>query len=201
MLRVLLDAGHGGKVDGTTENGVVEDTYTMQMAMHVQRQIMGSDWPIKTFLTRTKDVHVSHQDRARLASIHECDFAVSLHVNAIHDDRVRGAMAFYMPHDELSRAVGTRYVRAADMESLYVSNSGSVLPRAKRSTEALVDKWPRVVKVLRPYKIPCALYEMGFSTNKKDADWLLSPAGQRETAAAIIASLVHALSIHQKIRS
>lgn len=194
-MKIFIDAGHGGSVDGVTANGIIEDTYTLQMSLHVARLLKGSDYRLEPVLSRKTDKRLTLAARAKAAKKHGCDFALSLHVNANGDPRVSGPMAFYMPGDLVGRGVAARYMHAVGREGFYIPGAGGAMRRPTKPSAATPENWPRVFNVLKPYKIPCCLLELGFATNQSDALWLQSPAGQRETAAAIFAGLVRAQAL------
>ena len=64
----VLDAGHGGKDQGTSLNKVLEKDLTLQLTNRVAALIRKNKPGIKVVLTRTDDTFVSLEDRCKIAS-------------------------------------------------------------------------------------------------------------------------------------
>lgn len=78
---IVIDPGHGGKNEGTTENGFQEKSMTMTTAMAMYEELCKYD-NVEVYLTRTSDVNLSLEKRAQYAADKNADFLFSIHYNA-----------------------------------------------------------------------------------------------------------------------
>ena len=77
----VLDAGHGGKDQGTSLNKVLEKDLTLQLTNRVAALIRKNKPGIKVVLTRNDDTFVSLEDRCKIASKARADLFLSIHIN------------------------------------------------------------------------------------------------------------------------
>lgn len=78
---IVIDPGHGGINEGTTENGFQEKSMTMTTAMAMYEELCKYD-NVEVYLTRTADVNLSLEERAQYAKSVDADFLFSIHYNA-----------------------------------------------------------------------------------------------------------------------
>lgn len=78
---VVLDAGHGGDDPGTNGNGFVEKNIALEITKKVG-EILKDHKDIKVLYTRTKDVFVTLDGRAKFANDAYANLFVSIHCNA-----------------------------------------------------------------------------------------------------------------------
>ncbi len=79
LFTVCLDAGHGGKDNGSDANGRIEKNDTLKITKAVAEYM--SSLNIKVILTREEDIFLSPEKRAEIANSNEVDYFVSLHRN------------------------------------------------------------------------------------------------------------------------
>ena len=89
-LVIVIDPGHGGKNEGTIENGHLEKTMTMVTAMAMYEELLKFD-DVEIHLTRTDDRDISLEDRAAFAASVDADFLFSIHYNASANHELFGA--------------------------------------------------------------------------------------------------------------
>lgn len=78
---IVIDPGHGGKNEGTIENGFQEKSMTMVTAMAMYDELRQYD-NVQVYLTRTDDRDMSLEERAEFAASVQADFLFSIHYNA-----------------------------------------------------------------------------------------------------------------------
>ncbi len=78
-LKVVIDAGHGGKDAGTTISGIVEKEIVIKVAQAVAESFENSN-EVEIILTRSNDEFISLNDRARKSK--DADLLISIHVDA-----------------------------------------------------------------------------------------------------------------------
>jgi len=87
---VVIDPGHGGDNNGTTESGFLEKEMTMATAKSMY-QTLTQFQNIEVYLTHWDDVDLSLKDRAVFAAEKKADFLISLHYNASESHQLFGS--------------------------------------------------------------------------------------------------------------
>ena len=77
----VLDAGHGGKDQGTSIRDVLEKDLTLNITNRVAALIRENRPGIKVVLTRTDDTFVSLDERCQIANRAKADLFLSIHIN------------------------------------------------------------------------------------------------------------------------
>src|SRR5699024_2512694 len=77
---VYLDAGHGGNDPGTSKNGLVEKTLTLDIAKRTRDQLESNGFIV--IMSRTSDITKSLVARTNEANKAKADIFVSIHINA-----------------------------------------------------------------------------------------------------------------------
>lgn len=80
---VVLDAGHGGKDYGASENGVNEKDINLAVVKKVGELISKKMKNARVVYTRDNDVFVTLQGRADIANKNKADLFVSVHTNSV----------------------------------------------------------------------------------------------------------------------
>ncbi len=80
---VVLDAGHGGKDYGASENNVNEKDINLAVAKKVGELISKKMKNTRVVYTRDNDVFVTLQGRADIANKNKADLFVSIHTNSV----------------------------------------------------------------------------------------------------------------------
>lgn len=171
---IAIDPGHGGANPGAVRYGLRESDNNLAVSLKLKSLLERQG--AQVVLTRAEDRAVTKdgaalkeelQARVDLAATKNADIFVSVHTNSNENTAINGAMTFY--YDEKSK------------------------PLAKRIQNAMVAKTGAVDKgdaygnflVLRSSKIPAVLVEMGFITNRAEAEKLASDAYRDRMAAGI----------------
>ncbi|OYP20997.1 hypothetical protein CG709_08115, partial [Lachnotalea glycerini] len=76
---VVIDAGHGGKDDGTEHFNTVEKEVNLDIVLKLKELLDASD--IKAYYTRLDDTKPSNADRVAFANSIKPDFFISVHNN------------------------------------------------------------------------------------------------------------------------
>jgi len=215
---VILDPGHGGRDPGavSASAGLREEEIVLDVAQRVERALAGNKG-VKVVLTRESDQGLRLGERVRLAEEAQGDVFVSIHVNGCPSQAARGAEVFFLSlkgsTDAEAHAVA-ELENAADDEDLPVPSEIAKLPfggdliqtathqRSSLLAEVLLEALgasrlaaTRGVKqanfvVLRSYRVPSALVELGFVSNSADARQLASPQHRQALAETIARGLL-----------
>jgi N-acetylmuramoyl-L-alanine amidase len=216
---VAIDAGHGGSDPGTSK---VEKHFNLEMARRIAARINAFNG-FEAVLTRDRDVFLDLDRRVDIASAHNADVFVSIHVNWAPNRAARGAEIFFLSPrgaryttnqvlKNPSRAAsefGLSDRQNSDLIHMLVDvNQQSVLRRSEQLAESILESMnkkglppTRSVKqkefaVLRTFETPSVLVETGFMSNKQDARILRSESGRRMIAEAIANGIVSYFSKH-----
>ncbi|NNV06720.1 N-acetylmuramoyl-L-alanine amidase [Geobacillus sp. MMMUD3] len=152
MVRIVLDAGHGGHDPGATANGLKEKDLTLDIVKCIGKMLDEYEG-VEVHYTRTDDRFVELAERAAIANRLKADFFLSIHINAsggtgfesyIYNGNVGKATIAYQNviHSEILRAIG------------------NVKDRGKKRAN---------LQVLRETSMPALLTENLFVDNKDDA--------------------------------
>lgn len=176
--KVWLDAGHGGKDPGAVGNGLKEKDITLAITLKVGKELERHG--VKVGYTRKNDKTVNLNSRGPLANKYGADVFVSIHTNA-HNSNAQGVETYSFPNSKngarLAKFIQDEVLKA----KLYTKNRGT-----KTANFA----------VLRQSKMPAALIETAFITNKQDAQLLKNK--QDEFATAIAKGILKYLGINYK---
>jgi N-acetylmuramoyl-L-alanine amidase len=183
MVRIVLDAGHGGHDPGAVANGLKEKDLTLAMAKHTGR-MLGEYEGVEVIYTRTDDRYLSLEERAAIANKVGADFFLSIHINAgggtgfesyIYNGNVSSATIAYQNviHAEIMKAIGD------------VKDRGK-----KRANYA----------VLRETCMPAILTENLFIDNPNDAAKLKSEQFLLQVAHGHVQGIVKAFGLKKKAK-
>ncbi len=166
---VIIDAGHGGKDGGAVWNGLVEKRLCLDVAKRLETALKKRG--LRTVMTRSTDTFVELEYRARKANRYSSSVFVSIHFNASRNRAVSGMETFY---------------RSSRGRSLASSIQRSLDRRVTGINRGIAN---RDYKVLRETRMPAALVECGFISNKAESKRCASPAHRQVLADAIAAGI------------
>ncbi len=102
---IVIDPGHGGKDPGALgRNKTTEKDVTLQVGL-ILRDMITQRLGKKVLMTRSRDVFVELEDRAKFANKHEADLFVSIHVNSHPRRSVRGLEVYHFGEASDRRAL------------------------------------------------------------------------------------------------
>lgn len=155
---IVIDAGHGGSDPGAAGNGIIEKTLTLDVAKRVEAKLKNAG--AKVLMTRTGDTFPTLKDRTDFAKKHYAETFVSIHGNSFNKPSANGVEVFYdssgNPNGDESRVLAqyiqNNIVKMTNLTDRGVKNTGFY--------------------VLKNNQVASVLVELGFMTNKEDADKL-----------------------------
>ena len=219
VARIVIDPGHGGKDSGSIGvNGVKEKEVTLAIAKRLKEQIEAR-MQVEVLLTRSGDEYVPLEQRTAFAQVKQADLFISIHANYSKDNQIGGIETFFLgltkdPRSQLIAAIenATAQQNLNQLEdtikkiTIYEKMNESkefaqkVHRQLFRSMKKLVaNARDRGVKrapfvVLIGTDIPAILVEIGFISNKKEAELIGSRKGQEKVAGAIFKGVEDYLS-------
>jgi N-acetylmuramoyl-L-alanine amidase len=181
MVRIVLDAGHGGKDPGAVANGLKEKDLTLAIVKHIGCMLSEYEG-VEVFYTRTDDRFLELEERAEIANKLNADFFCSIHINSgggtgfesyiFNDTKNTKTIACQnVLHQEIMKAIGN------------VKDRGE-----KRANYA----------VLRETKMPAILTENLFIDNANDATRLKSEQFLLQIAHGHVQGIVKAFGLKKK---
>ena len=170
FITVILDAGHGGRDGGAAWHGLVEKRLCLDVAQRVERILKARG--VRVVMTRRTDAFVELDARTRMANRYSRSVFVSIHFNANRKTSIHG------------------------MEGYYRSAAGKTLARSvlrsmdRRVTGINRGVFNRNFKVLRSTKMPAAVIECGYLSNRTEAKRCGSAAHRQAIAEGIAAGIM-----------
>lgn len=169
-LRVVIDAGHGGKDKGAYWHGTGESDLNLRVARKAESLLKAKGYPV--VMTRRSDIFISLSRRADIGNRYRNSIFVSIHFNASSDTRIHGAETFY------GGGVEGHYLAKAIQSEL--------VTRLK-----LRDRGARLGRytVLKKTRCPAVLVECGFISNTAERNRCKTDWYQTSCANAILAGI------------
>ncbi len=184
----VIDAGHGaftetGVLDvGTSHYGLTEAALVLDLAQRLQRLLEQRGWVAVT--TRDGDFTPYRlMQRALFAQKVGADVFISLHLNSHTSRRAHGVEVFYWrPEDYL----------LAELLQMKLSQRLGLRNRG-------VASFPYTVLVWSP--VPAVLVELGFLSNRREAQRLNNPQFREKAATVLAEGLAEWWQTQQRERS
>ena len=207
---VMIDPGHGFDDIGTSSallGDVNEATVNLDIALRI-RQILSDNKEIAVLMTHDDNavdgrisaadggepplnnlVLLTPEDRAVLANGQDIDLFVSIHCDSIPDKpEVSGMRAYYYNSGD-RRGLGAEALTTAiaNRFGVHMGNAAPT-PRVMTMTE------DNAFYVVKNIDVPSVLCEVGFVTNKTDAEHMLDEAWRQAAAEAIAQGILDYIS-------
>ena len=180
---VVIDPGHGGSDPGAVRRGVRESDLNLAVARHLLELIEAND-SIRAYTTRSSDVHMEVRERAYFGN-QIGDLFISIHHNASNDAGTHGVETLYSRRQVNSRSLDSRAF-AEIMQQNKIDELGSRGLRVRS----------RGFAVLRRTTIPAAMVELGFMSNSRELDRMITEEFQRSAARAIYNGILEAFEVY-----
>lgn len=168
-MRVILDAGHGGKDSGAVWGGVRESDLNLKVACLVEASL--KDRGYQVIMIRRSDATVSLKRRAQIANQYGNAIYVSIHFNATPNTGVRGVETFYVGKRGSYLA---NSIQRGMVSNLKVRNRGCQY---------------RQYSVLRNTACPAVLVECGFISNSYERSRCKTHSYQVAASRAIVSGI------------
>ncbi|SMC53649.1 N-acetylmuramoyl-L-alanine amidase [Fulvimarina manganoxydans] len=216
---IVIDPGHGGVDNGAIgENGVKEKDINLAAAKSL-RDSLETVSSIRVVLTREDDRFIALGERTAFAQKKDADLFISLHADSIRYHGLRGATIYTLSNrasDALSREIvenenAADQYGAPDLAAEAPEVFDILLDLTRRETvgysehfaTALLEDFRKAgirlinnpkrsagFRVLKAPDVPSVLVEMGFLSNEKDAELLMSEAWREKTMGTLAHSII-----------
>lgn len=212
---IVIDPGHGGIDPGAIgANGVFEKNITLAMARELKKQLE-STGRYRVALTRDEDVYLKLFQRVSFARSKKADLFISLHADSINQSGVQGASIYTLSEkasDQQTARLAERENRADLIAGVDLTHEDEqvadilvdltlrdTMNQSKFFANTIVREFGgqkiRTLEnphryagfaVLKAPEIPSVLVELGFMSNRKEAEQLSSPEHRRKIAGALV---------------
>ena len=151
MVKIVIDAGHGGSDSGAAYNGRLEKNDTLRLALDIGKIL--SDHGIDVSYTRTTDIYHSPYEKAMIGNNACADLFISIHRNAAQKPNTGTGIETLVYAD---RGVAAQLARNInnELETTGYRNRG-VIERPE-------------LTVLKRTTMPAVIVEAGFLNNNSD---------------------------------
>jgi len=187
VFTVIIDAGHGGKDEGTKTKTVKEKEITLAIAKQIEA--LAPKYNVKVILTRHTDTFMNPVARVNFAMQHNADAYVALHVNELRGYSYVSGMQVYIsgknPDFDQSRLLG----------SAVAQNLGADF----KISHTLQQRIERIYVLAENY-MPSILVECGFITNPADLK-LLTDSTKTLIIAQQVLTGIQAYANHNTINA
>ena len=188
---IVIDPGHGGKAEGTVQNGLKEKLLTLKTAQLLAGKLRSMGYIVYLTLTRTTDADFSLSQRSAFANNKHADLFISVHYNSAPSEQARGIEVFAFPlagspssDQVVTKESNSMPINAFDGQSSLlgwqvqkkiIQNTGSVDRGVKRKR----------LGVLRELNCPGILIECGFLSHPMESKACNSADYQEKLTRAI----------------
>lgn len=181
---VVIDAGHGGRDSGTYSKNYtyLEKDMTLEILLKLKK-LFDAQEEIKVYYTRTEDRRLTLNQRVDLANDLEADLFLSIHCNSHPNTTVHGTeILFNEKQDDLEGFNSRKFalICAEEVSKQFGLKNRGIIPRSSN------------VHIIGEAKMPVALVETAYMTNRSDLDVLVDPNRQSDAAFGMYQAILKA---------
>lgn len=211
---VVIDAGHGGHDPGaiSPHSGKREKDITLALARAIRDDLIASG-RVRVALTRSDDRYLVLEERYGIARRLKADLFISVHADAAENEQANGASIYTLSEVASDREAArlaarenkANIINGVDLGAHGGDVSSILLDLTQRETMNVASDFARLLQreasdavkfrshahrfasfvVLKAPDTPSVLFETGFISNKDDAEFLASSAGQKKVARGV----------------
>ncbi|WP_296647799.1 N-acetylmuramoyl-L-alanine amidase [Romboutsia sp. 13368] len=174
--KVFIDAGHGGKDNGASHNGYLEDVINLQIAHKLKNRLINEGLEVE--MSRNSDTSLSLSERAAKSNNSDADIFISIHQNASSSPSANGIETYYL---------GSRNKALATAVHNSIINSTSANDRSVREAN---------FQVLRDNNKVSILLECGFISNPSEGYKLNTDEYQNKVVDGIVSGVKNYFNIN-----
>ncbi len=180
---IVVDAGHGARMPGAIKNGIQEKDINLSIAMYLKEMFDGYSGNIGVYYTRTQDVDPTFQQRADLANKTDADLFISIHSNSSGTGNFTGENGTQVLYSESDDGE----LSSKRFAEICLSN---VRDELQSKDMGLVEGDD--IYIIRSSKVPIALVEVGFMSNRVELEKLVDKDYQKKAATGIFNACIQA---------
>lgn len=181
MVKIYVDAGHGGSDPGAQGNGINEKDITLKIAKKVQ-EYLGDYSNASVKMSRTGDSYPTLTQRTNEANAWGADFFLSIHINS-------GGGTGYEDFVYTTISGGSKTGKIRSSIHTEVMKQNGLSDRGKKKEN---------LHVLRESAMPAVLTENGFIDNTAEANKMKSQTWINDVARGHVNGLAKAFNLKKK---
>ena len=228
ISRIVIDPGHGGRDPGAQVRGLNEAELVLDIATRLER-LLSKEPGVEVVMTRHTNAYVALEERTAIANRTGADLFLSIHVNAIKNQAVRGFETYvlnFAPNPEAEAvaarenagsartmanlpdiveaiALNNKIDESRDFAAMIQTSMQDRLRRADHTVRNLGVKQAPFM-VLIGATMPSVLAEVSFLSNRDEAGLLRTQKYRQQIAEALLAGVMqyqHSLKTPPVLRS
>ncbi|MGG3644601.1 N-acetylmuramoyl-L-alanine amidase family protein [Bacillus wiedmannii] len=145
MVKIMLDAGHGGHDSGAVGNGLREKDIVLKIALKTQEILVNRFNNVEVHLTRYDDTFVTLSGRAAYANQKGVDAFVSIHCNS---GGGYGFESFRQTGVNDARTVGFQNAIHKHLSAVFANNVSPYRDRGMKQNDLAVLRQTNMIAVL-----------------------------------------------------
>jgi N-acetylmuramoyl-L-alanine amidase len=228
ISRIVIDPGHGGRDPGAQVRGLNEAELVLDIATRLER-LLSKEPGVEVVMTRHTNAYVALEERTAIANRTGADLFLSIHVNAIKNQTVRGFETYFLnfaPNPEAEAVAARENAGSARtmanlpdiVEAIALNNkideSRDFAAMIQASMQDRLRKADHTVRNLgvkqAPFMVligatmPSVLAEVSFLSNRDEAGLLRTQKYRQQIAEALLAGVMqyqHSLKNPPVLRS
>jgi len=210
-LRIVVDAGHGGKDPGAIGPGKLYEKDVVLKLAKTLAQRLESSFHCEVLLTRDRDIYIPLLERTAYANEVDADLFISIHANASVNKKAYGIETFYLNFSKTDKAMavaarenGMSLQEVGDLELILfdmmanskINESSRLAAEIQSSLVGQLSRKYSNVKdlgvrqgpfhVLLGATMPSVLVEVAFISHSREAKRLNSRTYRERSAEAIV---------------
>ena len=174
---IVIDPGHGGHDNGCRGGDFSEKDISLAIALKLRTELESAG--ARVVMTRSTDVFIPLETRAKMANEIGADLFLSIHNNWVPNTSISGTMSFYHNSEPSCRALALCIYNA-------VTGVAGLQGRGANSDRTL---YANGLSVLRNCTVPSVLCEVAFLSNPADRNRLINEEFQQKIAQALVDGL------------
>ncbi len=179
---IVVDAGHGGKDPGASDNGLIEKELNLIITKKLKAKLDQTN--IAVYYTRLDDGYPTLQERCDIANEVEADFFLSVHNNALNKS-IHGTETLYFPQEDEDGFTSRKLAR------VFQNNLIDTLGSYNRGLKKRPDLF-----VLKHTTMPAIITEIGFVTNDEESAKLKTDSYLEKAAQALYEGILETLDTY-----
>ncbi|HIB36860.1 N-acetylmuramoyl-L-alanine amidase [Mesonia sp.] len=170
-IKVVIDAGHGGKDSGQIVKGITEKEVVYQITQKINELHQNKN--VEIFFSRPNNEFVSLEKRVEFINTIQPDLVISLHANGHPQDETKKGMEIYFSNKNKFSKENFEY--GGQLSGIFIFSSAQQV-EIKSANFTILSK----------VNSPALMLELGFLTNPEERAYLTSTEGQTEVANLIL---------------
>ncbi len=171
---IVLDAGHGGIDPGTSGGGTTEAAVNLAVIQYA-KELLDEREDIKVYYTRLNNTLPDLSARVEFANALRADMLISVHCNHNPVRSINGVEVLY------SKLQETELLTSCDLAGYCLEEVSAATGLKKKM---LVERSSNL-HLMKYCRMPSALIEFGYMSNKGDLNIILTEEAERACAEAI----------------